>query len=689
VKEQANVEMQNDSFSYMMNRDLSWLQFNKRVLNEAADVGIPIVDRLRFLSIFTNNLDEFFMIRIGSLFDIINVKKDAIDMRTGRLMSLVLKDIYKEVRPMIVKLDRVYRKTIANLKKYKIEVVAIDDLTPAEKELVKKYFENEIQPILSPQVIDAHHPFPHVLTKVANIGLKLEHKDKNYFGMIPIPSSLPELYLPHPDVPRYVRVEDLILYFAPHVFRMYHVLEKTVFCVTRNADLNFYDEIIDDATNVRVKIKQILNTRRTLKPVRLELSTQVSDDFFQYLLDRFEIKRYQVFVTSTPMKLDFLNALVKPKSIASDSTMVHPPYQPVWPQAISKSESMLDQIQKQDFLLHFPYDSMEPYLKLMKEAADHPDVISIKITIYRLAKTAKLIEYLSRAAENGKDVLVIIELRARFDEQNNIDWSERLEKAGCKIIYGLDIFKVHSKVTLITMKQHQQLVYITQVGTGNFNERTVEQYEDLSLMTANRDIGSDIVAFFTNLSIVNVEGEYQHILVSPKLLKRRIIECIHEETLKQDRGLIRMKLNAITDVDFMAALVEASKANVHIELVVRSICCIRPQIEKATEHVFVRSIVGRFLEHARIYSFGRDDEQKIYISSADMMTRNTERRVEVACPIYQADCIAMINKILDYNWKDNTKSRRIDVHGKHVMDETTDPTFNAQEQFMLEKNESR
>jgi polyphosphate kinase len=650
----------------MINRDQSWLQFNLRVLSEANDPHHPLLERFRFLSISSNNLDEFFMIRMGSLYDILSLKKDAVDARTLIPLQQMVKTLYKDVDHFMVKMEDAYQNLLNEMQEFKIKIVDIHDLSGEEKNFVKEYFQKRIKPFLSPQVIDANHPFPHILSKTIHVGLKLQKKDKDMLGLIPIPNTLAALIRISKHDYHYVRIDQLILHEADQIFNMYQIDERTLFTITRNADLNYYDEVIDDATNTRIKVKQLLNQRKLQQAIRIELSHTLSDGFFSYLIDRFELKKYQSTIHKVPMRIESLREFLASELKNYSPDLLYTPYQPKWPNLLDRSASMIDTVLSEDILLHFPYQSMDPFLKLIKEAADHPDVASIKITIYRLAKTAKLIEYLSRAAENGKDVVVVIELRARFDEQNNIDWSERLEQAGCKIMYGLDYFKVHSKICLITMVKDKEVRYITQVGSGNYNERTVEQYEDYSLMTSHQDIGEDALNFFQQLLMNVQEDVYKHLLVSPNLLKKQILSYIDREKAKGDQGFIMMKINAITDVDFIQKIHEASLAGVTIRLLVRSICCIRPLVEGLTPTVHAKSIVGRFLEHSRVYIFGQGDEQNIYLGSADMMTRNTERRVEVAIPVYDPNIKKRIVNILEMSWHDAFKGKMIQSDGTHA-----------------------
>ena len=646
---------------YMQNRELSWLRFNERVLSEAADESVPLLERLKFLSIFTSNLDEFFMIRVGSLFDLQSVNAEALDSKTGMTPKEQLDKLYASVHPLIKKRDEVYFTVEQRLRKEGIVNLSTAELCIEEFRFVKQYYEQEIAPILSPQIVDSHHPFPHLQSKVLHIGAVLKEEEKTLFGVIPIPASLPDIIqIPGTGV-RYVRVEDIILDHVEQVFSMYRIAEKTIFCITRNADIHPDDEAFDVNQDFRSKMQKLLQERRRLAAVRLELNSPVTAEFENYLCETLELKPEQVFVSRAPLKLSYAFSLPIPDGAEN---LCYKPFSPCRTPGVSY-DGLFRQIAKQDILLSYPFESMTPFLRLIKEAAIDKNVISIKITIYRLARIAKLVDYLCRAAENGKDVTVFIELRARFDEQNNIDWSERLEDAGCKIIYGFEEYKIHSKVCLITRKEKSSIRYYTQIGTGNYNERTAAQYTDVSLMTANQQIGLEANEFFRNMALGNLYGNYSHLLVSPVSLKETVLRLIDEETAKGPSGRILVKINSMTDVDVIEHLQKASAAGVQVNLIVRGICCILPGIPGLTENITVRSIVGRFLEHSRIYVFGEGAEAKMYIASADFMTRNTERRVEVACPIYSPAVREKLMHILETELADTIKARMMKPDGTY------------------------
>ncbi len=663
-----------DERDYMQNRELSWLKFNERVLSEAIDKTTPLLERYKFIAIFNSNLDEFYMIRVGSLFDLMEVDNTTTDRRTGWTPLEQITEIYKATHSLYEKRDFIYANLHERMCAEGIHSLSVSDLVETEKKLVKKYFINNIQPILSPQIINSHHPFPHLENNTVYVVATLEAKDRKTFAVIPINNALTKLYYLPGDEIRYIRIHDIILHYIDLVFDSYKVIEKSKIRVTRNADINLDDENFDVDKDFRAHMKQALKKRKKLAPVRLETSSKLSDYMAKYLCDKLGLHMGQVFVTSTP--LDITEAFSLPSKLTSEQKdkFLYKPFSPKMPPEVSTQESMTAQVKRQDVLLSYPFESMEPFLQLLKEAADDPKVASIKITIYRLASQAKLVEHLCRAAENGKEVLALIELRARFDEQNNIDWSEQLEAAGCTIIYGFDGYKVHSKICLITRQERDGVSYITQVATGNYNEKTAKMYTDISLMTASHDIGSDANTFFKNMAIGNLEGTYEHLLVAPCSLKPTVIRMIHKEREKGKDGFIFIKINSLTDIEIMTALKEASCAGVKIQLVVRGICCLRPGVSELTENIKITNIVGRFLEHSRIYLFGKGEEEKIYLSSADFMTRNTEKRVEVACPIVDKVTRTKVWRIIDLCTGDNVKSRTLMSNGDYIqLDRNAEP----------------
>ena len=668
---------------YTQNRELSWLKFDDRVLDEAMDESVPLLERLKFISIFTSNLDEFFMIRVGSLFDMMNVHKSRIDGRSGMTPEKQLQSIFEAVRPLYRKREQLFGEVEKQLRFHDIYQLEYKELESGEKKLVKRYYKESIEPVLSPQIVDIQHPFPHLVNKVIHIGVMLRYKKREIFGVVPIPDMLPEVfYLPGSGL-RYIRTENIIRVFVQQLFEPYEVTEKVVFSVTRNGDVNPDDEIFAEEADFRKRIKKVLGQRRRLAPVRLELSNNISSYFIAYFMEKLHLEQQQIYVTSAPLKMGYVFKMISRIPEGIRKPLLYEPFEPVWPGYIRKNESLIQQVERGDILLAYPFESMEPFLQLIREAANDPAVISIKITIYRLASKAKLVEYLCAAAENGKSVTVLIELRARFDEQNNIDWSKRLEEAGCTIIYGFEFYKVHSKVCLITRKKRNNVQYITQVGTGNFNENTAKMYTDLALITADSRIGQDAAEFFKNMSIANLEGEYEHLLVAPVSLKSSVIDCIEEEMAKGRQGRIFIKVNSLTDVDIIEKLSQASCAGVKIRMVIRGISCLLPGIPGKTENIQISSIVGRYLEHSRIYCFGTGKEEKMYISSADFMTRNTVRRVEAACPIYDEKIRQKIHKIMRAVECDTVKARVLMSDGNYKKKNQGQVPVDSQARLMM------
>lgn len=668
---------------FTQNRELSWLRFNERVLMEATDETVPLLERLKFIAIFTSNLDEFFMIRVGSLFDLSHFKTHTIDQKSGWTPGEQLTHIYEAVRVLYARRQQIYQEVEQQLRVHGICQLRYDELAETEVKFVRQYFKSSIAPILSPQIVDTHHPFPHLQNKALHIGAWLKYKNNPMFAVIPVPAALPEvIFLPGGET-RYIRTEEVILEHVSQIFKSDTILEKTVFCVTRNADINPDDEAFDfDSDDFRGKMKKLLRQRQRLAPVRLELSRPISETFLKYLKEHLPVTQEQVYVTNAPLKMGYAFALPAKLSENKRRALTDTPFTPGVPHGVRLNAPITPQVQAHDILLSYPFEGMDTFLHLIRESAYDPDVISIKITIYRLARKAKLVEYLCAAAEAGKDVTAFIELRARFDEQNNIDWSERLEDAGCTVIYGVENYKVHSKVCLITRRSQGSVQYITQVGTGNYNEKTALQYTDLSLITANPAIGQDVNHFFQNLAIGNVSGQYEHLMVAPSSLKTGIIREIDREIAKRGEGRIFIKMNAITDIDLIEKLKQASCAGVRVRMIVRGICCILPDIPEKTENIEVISIVGRFLEHSRVYCFGQGNDERMYIASADFMTRNTEKRVEVACPIYDQNVREKIHYLMDTCWADNVKARALQRDGSYRTRPIRETPIDSQQMLM-------
>lgn len=675
---------------YTQNRELSWLQFNARVLAEAEDENVPLLERFKFLAIFTSNLDEFFMIRVGSLCDMAAVDKGHTDSKSGLTAKEQLHLIYKAVEPLYARRDAAFSDVDSKLSAIGLRRLTMDSLAPDEQKYIKRYFKDIIAPVLSPQIVDSHHPFPHLEGKVLHIAALLSHKKTERLGLLPVPASLPPVVF-LPETPsRYILTEDILLAYADHVFEMYDVLEKTVLCVTRNADIQVDDETFGvEGGDFRKKMEKLLRQRRRMAVVRVEINRPISDHFKEHFRSRFEVSDAQIFLSRTaPLKLGYAFSLgehlpEKKRAFLSDA-----PFTPQQPAMLSAGQSLLKAALQRDILLSYPYESMEPFLQMIREAANDPAVLAIRITIYRLASKAKLVEYLCAAAENGKDVTALIELRARFDEQNNIDWSERMEEAGCKIIYGFEDYKVHSKICLITRRERGAVRHITQVGTGNYNEKTAKQYTDVSLITADERIGQDAGAFFNNMALGNLSGRYSRLFVAPTSLKNNILALMDEQIAKGKDGYILLKFNSLTDIDVIAKLREASCAGVTVEMIVRGICCLLPGVPGHTENITVTSIVGRFLEHSRIYVFGRGVEEKMYISSADLMTRNTERRVEIACPIDDPAVRTRLHDILYAMQHDTVKARVLQPDGTYCKKPAVQDPICAQDLLMQQAIEN-
>ena len=672
-------EMQN----YTQNRELSWLKFNQRVLEEAKDSSVPLLERMKFVSIFTSNLDEFFMIRVGSLYDMSLTDNSTIDSRSGMNPKEQLDAIFAAVAPLYKERDKTYSEIKKLLNPYGVCGLSIKELEQQEKKYVKKYFKDQILPILSPQIVDANHPFPHLLNKELYVIASLKQNGTSMIGIVPVPQFVSDiLYLPGHDI-RYIRMEKVIMEYLDVVFNKYEVSNKNYICVTRNADVSPDDEALEINDDFRLLMQETLHKRRRMAVVRMETAEPLDKELEKYFCDKYKITPAQIYRTKMPMKLDYIFSIMDKVPASLKRSLIDEPFTPQ-PSRYLTDGKVIPQVKKKDILLSYPYESMDPFLRMIKEAAYDPTVLTIRITIYRLAKKARLVEYLCAAAENGKEVTVLIELRARFDEQNNIDWSERLEEAGCRVIYGFEGYKVHSKICLITYRNRNNIEYITQVGTGNYNEKTATMYTDVSLITADKGIGEDAAVFFKNMSIGNLNGSYQHIIVSPTSLKPKVLSLMDEEIKKGTNGRIIMKMNSVTDVDFIQKVSEASNAGVKVDLIVRGICCILPGVKGYTENLHVTSIVGRYLEHPRIFLFGTGADQKIYIGSADMMTRNTEKRVEVACPVYDETIRKQLTHMLKIMLADNVKARELKSDGKYYMKEKGTSKVNSQEYFMRE-----
>ena len=671
-------------YHYTQNRELSWLRFNQRVLEEAADTSVPALERLKFVSIFSSNLDEFFMVRVGSIFDLSHMTPNDTDNKTGWTPREQLHHIYKVVPGLLTMKKQIYAAVMEELQTSGIQDVALENLSASELKQVNRFFKMELLPILSPILLGANHPVPHLVNKNLYAAALLEgKKGHKSLGIVPVPESAPPFLLLS-DGKRFVRTENILLSWLPTLFDAFTVKERCVLAVTRNADISFDEEKFDDnEEDFRRQMKKLLKQRDHLAVVRLELSEAVSSDFQKMLTALVRVETHQVFVDSAPLNMGYVYALIDQLPTDVSLRLQYAPYHPRWAEDLLPDQPLFPQIQHGDRLLFYPYDSVDPFLHLLNEAAENPHVLSIKITIYRLASSSKIAQALCRAAENGKEVLVLMELRARFDEANNLAWSKMLEESGCQVFYGAEGFKCHSKVCLITLRAHNKTSYLTQIGTGNYNEKTNTMYTDLSFMTANQAIGEDAAAFFRNMLVDKLDAAYSDLCVSPVGIKAMLLQNIDQQIALGKNGYICIKANSVTEREVIDKLAQASGAGVEIQLIIRGICCILPGVTNYTENIHVTSIVGRFLEHARIYLFGRGEEAKVYISSADLMTRNLNRRVEIACPVRDIQLRDQLKWILDSQLRDTAKASLMLPDGTYCRKHSATP-FSSQAYFTQE-----
>lgn len=665
-----------------MNRELSWLKFNERVLEEAENPKVPLCERLTFASIYQSNLDEFFMVRVGSLIDQMLVAKDSRDNKTHMTPKEQIQAILPQVEILNRRKDEVYGKLMEKIEEYGVRLVDFSKITEEENKFLEAYFDMEISGLISPTIVGKRQPFPFLKNKEIYAVVVLTTKSgKERLGIIPCGSGVFERLIHLPGGNTYMLSEELILHYIPKVFKGYQIKEKSLLRVTRNADIDA-DALYDEDLDYREFMADLIKKRKKLAPVRIELSRKLSEGSVKLICEHLATKSQYVFRSQAPLDLSFVfqieDALRKiPELFYERRTPRKSP-------AFTGDRPILDQIKEKDKLLSYPYESINPFLNMLHEAANDKDVVSIKMTLYRVAKQSKVVEALIEAAENGKEVLVLVELKARFDEENNIGWSRLLEDAGCRVIYGLDGYKVHSKLCLITKKTDEQIEYYTQIGTGNYNEKTSRLYTDLSLMTYNVDIGLEAANVFQALAMGETIKHVDHLLVAPKCLQNKILDMIDEEIAHARAGepaYIGLKMNSLTDKKIMEKLVEASCAGVRIDMVIRGICCLIPQVPGKTENIHVRSIVGRFLEHSRIYIFGSEGREKIYIASADFMTRNTLRRVEVAAPVYDEEIKARLLEMFRIMLKDNQQARQENGEGIYRILPTDEEPLNAQEYF--------
>lgn len=664
--------------NYYINRELSWLKFNKRVLEQADAKEVPAFEQLRFISIFISNLDEFYMVRAGSLYDRSLLKEEMSDNKTGMTAHEQLERLYEETRPLYALKDATYKRVSDTLDSFGLIHAEMDELSTAQKKYLKQHFKREILPLLSPQIIDTMHPFPHLENKHLYVVAALKYEDKASYGIIPVSNVLRRvIFIPSENgsfTGTYLLVEDLILKYAGEIFKQHKIAARTIIRVTRNADITVEDNFSDDDIDYRDYVNVIIKRREKLTPVRFEASAKnksKNGKLIKYMLSKLGLSDEQCFFTQAPIDMSYIGELERfiLKNTQVDKSIFFAPLS-------QRKNSQLDSVQsitalalREDIFLSYPYDSMKHYLQLLEEAVNDENTLSIKITLYRLSSQSEIIRLLCRAADLGKEVTAVVELKARFDEANNIHWSRRLEEAGCRVIYGIDSLKVHSKITLITRRIDDKISYITHIATGNYNEKTARLYTDVGIITCEDSICKDAVDFFQNMTLGITQKKYKSLLVAPDSLKSGIIDEIRAEieagSTPDYEPYICMKMNSLTDKEVIDELVHASQCGVKIDLIIRGICCLQPGIPGITDHIRVISIVGRFLEHSRIFIFGKDAGKRVYIGSADLMTRNTSRRIEIITPIIDKRISERLYEMTKIMLKDNVKANLLCTNGEY------------------------
>ncbi|VUX11273.1 Polyphosphate kinase [[Ruminococcus] torques] len=664
-----------------MNRELSWLKFNERVLEEAENPEVPLCERMTFVSIYQSNLDEFFRVRVGSLQDQMLISTEIRENKTKMTSAEQIRAIIKEVKKLNQRKDKAYEKLMKKIEEYGITLINHASAKSEEKKFLEKYFMKEIMPLSSPTIVGKRQPFPFLKNGEIYAVVVLETRNKKErIGIIPCSNNMLTRMVELPGGKgRYMLIEDLILHYIGKVFKGYKVKGKSLLKVVRNADIDA-DAAYDEDLDYREFMEDLMKQRKKLSPVRIDLSREMDETVVDALCRYLDVTPDRVFRSEAPLDVSFVFQLQD--LLRRNTELFYEKRVPQKSPEFKDGQSILQQITQEDKLLSYPYDSIRPFLKMLTEAAEDDSVISIKMTLYRLAKQSKVIEALCEAAENGKEVVVLVELRARFDEENNIRWSRMLEEAGCQIIYGLEHYKVHSKLCLITRRGENGIQYITQIGTGNYNEKTARLYTDLSLMTADEQLGMDAARVFQALAKGEVVEDMEHLLVAPKCLQSKVIEKIEEQIQKQKNGetaYIGLKMNSLTDKRIIDKLIDASKAGVKIDMIIRGICCLIPGVEGETENIHVISVVGRFLEHSRIYIFGNGEEAQYYIGSADFMTRNTVKRVEVAAPVYSERLKKRLQDLFDLMLSDNKKARKENAKGTYSVVECKGQPINSQE----------
>lgn len=667
------------------NRELSWLKFNNRVLNQAKDANVPIGEQLSFVSIFQSNLDEFFMVRMGSLYDTMLLDPTIKDNKTGMTAQQQFRACLKRVEYLNTKKDRIYFQIMKELEKDGWKINRFDELNNKDKKYFEKYFDREILPLISPQVISKRQPFPFLNNKELYIIVQLESKKgKRKMGIVSCSQAMDDRLLELPDNSKeFVLVEDIIRSNINKIFEKYTIRKSAFIRITRSADIDEDDHTLQGHEDYREMMETLIKERRKLVPIRLEMSSGLDDLEVAMLMNFLNVRRNQIVISEAPLDLSFISDF-RDRLKTGNKNYFYKPLEARNSPMVENRVPMIKQILKKDILLSYPFESMSPFLRLLNEASQDSNVASIKMTLYRVAKNSKIVNSLIRAVENGKEVVVLVELRARFDEARNIDWSKRLEAAGCHVIYGLDGLKVHSKLCLITYKNGSSVDYICQIGTGNYNEVTSRLYTDFSLMTSNHEIGEEMNTIFNHLSLGETETSSNLLMVAPHCMLSKIFAEIDKQIALAKEGkeaYLGFKCNSVTSKPMIDKLIEASQAGVKIEMVVRGICCIIPGVKGLTDHIRVISIVGRYLEHSRVYIFGKGDEQKVYISSADLMTRNLERRVEVATIVLDEKIKKSIVGMFNIMLRDNVKACELKANGNYKRVKNKEPLLNSQEYF--------
>lgn len=691
-KKQAAAKLRKPprDFSYTQNRELSWLRFDNRVLDEAFDESVPLFERLKFVSIFESNLDEFLMVRVGGLSDLAELKKQPVDNKSNMTASEQVDAVMAELPGLLTRWESIFKSIEGKLDTLGVHRARIDSLTPEERTFVTRYFQAYVAPVISPLVIDPRHPFPNLRNGALYLACGLDGvtDEESLLGLIEIPASMNRVVeIPSPTgTYSYILLEDVILACLDSCFGSYKPLDRALIRVTRNADIDPDGEGVEEEEDYRQHMKRILKKRLRLQPVVLAVSGSLEKPTLKTIRKALELSRRSVFTCDIPLNLDYVFGIEGKIPEHLRNELLFTPFKPQPNPTIDMTRSIREQVLQHDKLLFYPYEAMNPFLDLVHEAAYDPECISLRITLYRVAKQSRLCESLIDAAENGKEVTVLMELRARFDEQNNIEWAERLEEAGCTVIYGSEGFKCHSKICQLTYREGMALTRLTLLGTGNFNEKTAKLYSDFMLMTAHPGIGEDANLFFRNLSLGNLRGDYRFLGVAPVGLKPLIMRGLDREiqrALVGEPARVFFKLNSLTDREVIDKIAEASCAGVRVDMIIRGISCLKPGVPGKTENVHVRSIVGRFLEHARVYAFGVDSDM-IYLSSADMMTRNTEHRVEIAFPVLDPTCRALVHEYMGMQLRDNVKARSLTSDGTWVPVECAEgeKPFNSQEALL-------